>query len=131
MSQEVKIVSFPIADPGGDNKQLFLFKAPEDAKGGGITIIDAEGLNTAATGVGTTFTYQLLKYSNAGTPALNGTISDILGGTAAPWAANVPKQFTISAGFVDAGEWVVLDYQEITAGNPTLSWINIHYVMGK
>ena len=131
MLGEVHVVSVPIPDPGADNKQLYLFKAPDDAYGGGITIVDAFAQNNANTGSGTTFTYQLLKYSSAGTPALNGTISAVIGGTTAPWVANVPKEFTISTPFVDAGEWVVLDYQEITAGSPTISHVNIHYVMGK
>lgn len=128
----VTIASIPVPDPGGDNKQLFLFKAPENARGGGITIIDAEAHNGATTSGGTTFTYQLLKYSNAGTPALNGTISTVLGGTTDYWAAGVPKAFTLSTNvFIDAGEWVVLDYQEVAAGNPTNSHINLHYVMGR
>lgn len=127
-----EVVFFP-GDPGGDNKQLFLLKAPLDAVGGGIRLVGAHAINTAATGSGTTFTYQLLKYSNAGTPAVNGTVSDILGGTADPWAANVPKAFTLDADytFLDAGEWLVLDYQEVTNGNPTLSSIVVQYVMGK
>ena len=130
-SFDVKTVTLYPGDPGADNKQLFVLKAPENAVGGGITIVGAVAVNGAATGAGTTFTYQLLKYSNAGTPAVNGTISDILGGTAAPWAAGVPKTFTLSTVFIDAGEWVVLDYQEITNGNPTLSSVVVEYVMGK
>ena len=119
-------------DPGGDNKQIFVMQAPTESLGGGIRIVSASAVNGAATGSGTTFTYQLLRYSNAGTPAVNGTISDVLGGTAAPWGASVPKDFVITASdaFLSAGEWLVVDYQETNNGNPTNSVINIQYVMG-
>ena len=129
---DIKILSIPVPDPGGDNKQLYLFRAPTDAQGGGITILSAAAHNGATTAGGTTFSYQLRKYSSAGTPALNGTITSVLGGTTSYWAAGVPKAFTLGADvFIDAGEWVVLDYQEDAAGNPTNSHINIQYVMGK
>ncbi len=129
--KDVHIVSIPVADPGGDNKQLFAFRAPSDALGGGITVIGISGVNGAATNAGTTFTLQALKYSNAGTPAVNGTISNAIGGTAAPWADAVPKDFSPTHTFMDAGEWLVLDYQEIAAGNPTNFMLNVHYVMGR
>lgn len=133
MSFDVKIASFAIGDPAGDDKQLFLLKAPENAKGGGITIVDAEIVNGATTSGGTTWTGALHKYSNAGTPAVNGTIAAALGGTTDYWAAGVPKAFTLDSDYVflDAGEWLVLDYQEIATGNPTNAFLNVHYVMGK
>ena len=126
------LVALP-GDPGGDNKQIFLLKAPLDGVGGGLTLLDASAVNTAATGAGTSFSYQLLKYSSAGTPAVNGTISAAIGGTATPWAANVPKAFVLDSAyaFLDAGEWLVLDYQEDTSGNPTNSAIVVHYILGK
>jgi len=129
-SANVQIVSWTIPDPGGDDKQIHLLKAPSDANGGGITIVGAYATNQAATGAGTTFTYQLLTYAASGT-SVSGTITDILGGTAAAWAAETPKAFTITDAFVDAGEWIVLDYQEVTGGNPTNSVITLQYVMGK
>ena len=129
---EVHTIAVAVPDPAGDDKQLFLAKVPLDANGGGITILEAYAVNGAATSGGTTFTYQLLTYSGAGTPAVNGTINTTaLGGTTDYWAASVPKAFTIATAFVDAGYWIVLDYQEIAAGNPTNSNINIKYVMGK
>lgn len=133
---DVQIVSVAIPDPGGDDIQLFLFRAPTDANGGGITITEAYACDSAADGGagGTSFTVALHKYSTAGTPALNGTIAAGVGGTAAAadyWAADVPKTFTISAGFIDAGEWVVAQYNEHNTGNPTNLKLNIHYVMGR
>lgn len=133
-SMDVKTISTVIGDPGADNKQLFIAKAPTDAQGGGITILKAYATNGATTSGGTTFTLQLLTYSTAGTPALNGTITSVLGGTAAAgdyWTANLPKAFTVSDGFVDAEEWIVCDYQEENTGNPTNCVLTIQYVMGK
>lgn len=128
---DVKTISFPVPDPGADDKKLFVLKAPVDSKGGGITITEAYAVNNATfAGAGTTFTLQLLTYSNAGTPAVNGTVSNILG-SASPWTADVPQQFTVSDGWVDGGEWVVLDYQEITAGNPTNCYVTLSYVQGR
>ena len=137
MSQEVKILSVPVPDPGGDNKQIFLLKAPSDLLGGGIRIIAASAVNGATLNAGTSFSYALHKYgavSAGGTPAVNGTIAAAIGGTAATfWTSGVPQDFTIDSdySFLDAGEWLVLDYQEDTNGNPTNSVVNIHYAMGK
>jgi len=124
-------VNVPIADPGGDDKQLFIFRAPESY--GGCRLVQAEAVNKAATAGGTTFTYCLHKYSNAGTPAVNGTITDVLGGTASYWADGVPKEFTIDTdySFLDAGEWLVVDYQELNSGSPTLCALNLKFEMGK
>ena len=65
--KEVMINSFQLGDPGGDNKQLLLFKAPSDALGGGITIVGGSAVNGGALTAGTVFTLALHKYSSAGT----------------------------------------------------------------
>lgn len=127
-------VSVPVPDPGGDNKQIFLYRAPSDGLGGGVRVLSASAVNGATLGAGTSFSYQLLKYSNAATPVVNGTISAAIGGTAATfWTSGVPQAFTIDSdySFLDAGEWLVLDYQEDTAGNPTLSTVSVTLQMGK
>lgn len=126
-------ISCVIPDPGGDNKQLFLYQAPTDGLGGGVRVRKASAVNGAATGAGTSFSYQLVKYSSAGTPSANGTISAAIGGTAATiWAAGVPQAFSIdnAYSFLDAGEWLVLDYQEDNAGNPTNSTISVTLEVG-
>jgi len=127
-------VSHVIPDPGGDNKQLFIFKAPSNALGGGVRLMAADAVNGAATGAGTSHSFALHKYSAAGTPAVNGTIAPAIGGTAATiWADAVPQEFVIDTdyNFIDAGEWVVLDYQEDNASAPTNSTVNLHFQMGK
>ena len=127
-------VSHVIPDPGGDNKQLFLFKAPTNALGGGVRLLDAYAVNGAATGAGTSFSFALHKFSAAGTPAVNGTIAAAIGGTAATiWADAVPQQFTVDAdySFLDAEEWIVLDYQEDNTSAPTNAVVVLHMQMGK
>lgn len=125
-------LSYPVGDPGGDDKQLFLYKAPSDSNGGGVTVLSASAVNGAAlAGAGTTFTFQLLRYASNGT-VCNGTVSNALGSDT-QWGAEVPQSFTIDASyqFLDAGEWLVLDYQELNAGNPTLATVTVNLAMGK
>lgn len=124
-------ISIPVADPGADDKQIFLYKAPSDSQGGGVRVASAWAENgVALAGAGTTFTYQLLKYASNGT-VCNGTVSNILGSDT-QWAAEVPQAFTIdsSYSFLDAGEYLVLDYQELNAGNPTLSTVGVNLMVG-
>ena len=99
MSNDVHIVTYALGDPGADDKKLWLLKAPSDAQGGGIRIVEAYVVNqiavTNSLGVGgTTFTLALHKYSSGGTPAVNGTIAAAVGGTAEGWAAGVDRKST-------------------------------------
>lgn len=134
MSYEVINSSVVIPDPGADNKQLFIMQAPAFEKGGGVTLLEAVFVNGAATGAGTSFSLALHKYSNAGTPAVNGTIAPAIGGTAETiWADAVPQAFVLDNDhvFLDSGEWLVLDYQEDNAAEPTNGVLNFKYVMGR
>ena len=102
---DVHVVSYNTGDPGGDNKQLYLLRAPSVGTGGGITILGGEavqaGTVTNSLGVGgTTFTLILHKYTNAATPVVYGTVStNTLGGTAVTFkdAAPVGNQVLIGA----------------------------------
>ena len=49
------------------------------------------------------------------------------------WTAGVPQTFTLNStySYISAGEWVVLQYNEINAGNPTNGFAQLKYVMGK
>ena len=126
-------VSVLIPDPGADDKQIFIYKAPTDSLGGGARLKAAQVVNGAATGAGTSFSFALHKYSNAGTPAVNGTIAPAIGGTAATiWADAVPQAFVIDTdySFIDAGEYIVLDYQEDNAAAPTNCVVTLHMEMG-
>jgi hypothetical protein len=137
---DIHVVTYALGDPGGDNKQLYLMRAPSAAHGGGVTILSGEvvqaGTAALSHGVGgTTFTIALHKYTNAATPAVYGTIAAAVGGTAQGWGAGRPNEFTIdTAGtlrFLSAGEYLVAQYAEINAGNPTLASIIVKYAMGK
>jgi hypothetical protein len=139
-SWDTKVLSYAPGDPGGDNKQLFLLRAPSAAFGGGITILSGEAVQGAAAALsqgvgGTTFTLALHKYTNAGTPAVYGTIAAAIGGTAVGWGAGVPNAFTIttsgSTNYLSAGEWLVCQYNEINAGNPVNATICIRYILGR
>lgn len=131
---DIFTVSMLIPDPGADNKAIFLYRAPTDGLGGGVRILNAYAVTANAMSAGTSFSFALHKYSSAGTPAVNGTIAAAIGGTAATvWAAGVPQAFTIDAdySFLDAGEWLVLDYQEDQTGNPTNAVVTVNLAMGK
>lgn len=109
---DINILTFPIV--GGTHTgglgtipvvgSVMLFKAPAAANGGGITILEA-GISARDTGLGT---FQLLKCA-AGTPGtigVNGTITSALGTSSI--AAGTIYNMTISDGWVNAGEWVLL-----------------------
>jgi hypothetical protein len=139
-SWDTKVLSYALGDPGGDNKQLFLLRVPSAAFGGGLTILSGEAVQGAAAALsqgvgGTTFTLALHKYTNAGTPAVYGTIAAAIGGTAVGWGAGVPNAFTIttsgSTNYLSAGEWLVCQYNEINAGNPVNATICIRYILGR
>lgn len=123
MSLEVHIVAVDIG--GLTNATKLLFSAPSDAHGGGISVVEAAVLSGT-----TTSSLTLVKHSNAGTPALNGTIAAAVGGTAAAFVAGAPKAFTISTPFVDAGEWVGIAEGNVQAAASTATAI-VKYVMGK
>lgn len=138
MSLQPMSIVVPLHDIGGDNRQVWALKAPSDANGGGLTILSAEAVSSTtianSSGVGgTTFTLALHKYSNAGTPAVNGTIAAPIGGTAVGWTANVPQAFTIDTNyaFLDAGERLAIQYNEVNAGNPVAAQVLIVYAVGR
>jgi hypothetical protein len=96
-----------------------LWQAPTDAQGGGVTI-----LSGAVVGGGTV-TARLHTFSDAGTPALNGTITAAVGGTI---AAGVPAAFTVSDGWVDGSEWVgVVLVGTLLDG----TFLHVKYAMGR
>ncbi len=94
------------------------------AKGGGITILDAQLVGTAA---GTVIGGLLVKMTDAGTPAISGTIGAFAGTVVT--AAGVPAELTIATAFVDDGNWIGFDQTSGTV--PAGTFINIAYVTGK
>ncbi len=130
---DVKIVSYQLYDAAsgwqGDNVHGAILKAPLGGEGGGITILRAYAVNGAATDSGTSFSLALHNFGTAGT-AVEGTIAAAIGGTADPWVAAKPKEFTLSDPIVGAGEWVYLDKQEDSSSDPTRACVVIEYLMG-
>jgi hypothetical protein len=114
----------------GDDVQMWLFRAPVAADGGGIRISAAFYITGAAMGAGTAHTLSLFNYGTAGT-AVEGTIGTV-GGTAAPVSADTPTAFTLTAAqqLIDAGEWIVLDKQETNSSDPTRGMVVIEYFHG-
>lgn len=105
-----KVVSALLADPGADDKQIYLFKAPE------AMLVESAYLQVStAMNSGSAFTAALHVYDTAGT-GLVGTAAVAIGGTANPVGADAPKAWTISAPNLEAGQWLVLDYQEEGSG---------------
>lgn len=134
---DVHVVSYPLPDTAtgwqGDDVKGHILKAPLNGEGGGITIVRAYAVNQAATGAGTSFSLALHNYDTHGTAlkSSGGTVAAAIGGTASPWAAGVPKEFTLSNPYLGAGEWLVLDKQEDNSSDPTRGVVVIEYVMGR
>lgn len=106
-----------------------LFPAPTDANGGGLTIIGAH----AVMGGSADSSLVLVKGTlSGGTFTANGTISSAaVGGTAAPFAANIVKTWTIgTTKFVDASEWIAVVEGNVAACN-AVTVITIQYQVGK
>lgn len=125
-SNTVQSMSVIVGDPAADNKQIPLWRAPVAAEilRAYVTVQNAQGSGSAGT-------FALLNYGTGGT-AVSGTVAAGKGGTAvaARLSALTPTAYTLTDGTLAAGEWLVLDYQEVgdfTEGNVA---INFDYVLG-
>ena len=99
-----------------------LFYVPAD--GGGISILSAK---VAGSGAGTAIGLLLVKMTDAGTPAINGTIGAFAGTVV--YAEGVPASATITTPYVGGGSWIGIDQTSGTA--PANAVLSIAYVMGK
>ena len=90
--------------------------------GGGIRVLEADMLNagTAVTGI-------LVTMTDAGTPAISGTIGSFAGTISA--SATIPAALTVTDGYVAAGEWIGFDQASGTV--PAGSFISLSYIVGK
>ena len=138
MAFDVQHMTVWLGDLLADNRQLELLKVPSAGKGGGVTILEAEVWSsssiTNSLGVGGTCpTVALHRFSSGTAPTVNGTVAATLGGTALGWQANAPRAFTIDAdyAFIAAGERLVLQYNEINAGNFSAATVAITYINGR
>ena len=117
-SFDIHVLSVPVVLTGTTEIPLLHFPTGF----GGMTVIGADLINA-----GTTVGGKLVTMTNAGTPAINGTIGAFAGTVTA--SATIPAPLTVSDGYVSAGEWIGFDQTGGTV--PSGSFISISYVMGK
>jgi hypothetical protein len=95
-----------------------------ESGGGGFTVLGADLVGPSA---GTVIGGKLVTMSDAGTPAINGTIGSFDGTVVT--AAGVVAGLTVSDGYVAAGEWIGFD--QTSGAVPAGTFISLSYVMGK
>ena len=118
-------VIVPIALGAISNATRPAFKVPSTNDGGGVTIVEADGVM----GGSANSQFYLVKMDPNGT-AIEGTLTSATGTTAA-WATNVPVAFTVNAGaYVEAGHWVGVKENNVGAGN-AITVVTITYIQGK
>ncbi len=121
MSNEIQIMSLPLGAFNGAT-EVPLQKLPDNF--GGITVLEA---NLVGPSAGTVIGGKLVTMSDAGTPAINGTIGAFAGTVVT--SAGVPAECTISAPFVDAGYWIGFDQTSGTV--PAGTFVSVSYQTGK
>ena len=113
MDNQFDVVTLDVAvDPAGD-KVYTVFRAPSYA-----TIKRLTAQTSIAHNAGTAYALSLLNYGTAGTAVVSGgTVSAVIGGTASPFAANVPATTaTMPAPILEEGQYLVLNLDEQGAG---------------
>ena len=112
-------VTLNLTDPGADNKQIHVWRAPRACE-----VVRAYIAVQNAQGAGSAGEFTLQNWDTAGTAikSSGGTIVATLGGTASAsrLSAATPSAGSVVEGTMAAGEWVVCDYQE------TGDWVEQH-----
>ena len=126
---EVKSVPFEYSFSAGTTavgtSVVLIAKAPTDALGGGITVLDAFVMSPDTIATGSAPTVRILRYSSGA--VVEGTIGSQTAGTGG-WTAGTPKTFTISDPFVDAGEYIAIEFAGTAANAGTAYTQGIHLV---
>ena len=118
---DVHVVPLPLGAYNGAT-HVPLAKLP--ANGGGITVLEAHLVGPAA---GTVIGGLLVTLTDAGTPAINGTIGAFAGTVVT--AAGVPAALTVSTPYVGADYWIGFDQTSGTV--PAGTFISLSYITGK
>jgi hypothetical protein len=116
----VNLVTLPLGAFSGST-ELPLAKLPADY--GGVTILEAQLVGAAGTVIGG----QLVTMTNAGTPAIAGTIGAFAGTVVTD--ASIPAECTLSTPFVAADLWIGFDQTSGTV--PAGSFISLSYITGR
>jgi microcystin-dependent protein len=118
---DINIVSVDLGAYSGANARP-LVKLPDGF--GGITVHEAQVIGNAA---GTAVGLELVTLTDAGTPAVNGTVGSFAGTVV--FAEGVPAACTISTAYVEKDLWLgVIQTSGTTPANTVLS---LSYSMGK
>ena len=115
---DVHVVTAPVVLTGATVIPLVHF----EAGGGGCTVLSADFIN-AGTAVGGV----LVTMTDAGTPAINGTIGAFAATVTA--SAVIPAALTISDAYVTGGEWI--GYDQTSGTVPAGIFVSLSYIMGK
>jgi len=99
-----------------------LVKIP--AGGGGISVLEAHLCGPSA---GTAIGGLLVTLTDAGTPAINGTVGSFAGTCVT--AAGVVFAATVTTPFVDEDYWI--GYDQTSGTVPAGTFISLSYIMGK
>ncbi len=107
-SDRPETISVQITDPGADDQQIHLWKAPKACE-----VVSSYFVCKDAQASGSAGAFETQNWGTAGT-AVEGTVVATLGGTAVAdrISAAVPTQGSITEGTLAEGDWLVLDYQE-------------------
>jgi len=128
---DVHNVTIPITTSGTiavGSTNYYAFRSPTAANGGGVTILNAYVTEySTAHAAGSAPVFRLLTYSGGGTPAIAGTIA----GTVACTSVGTPHAFTVATPFVNANQWVVVEYGGTAASAVAINeFVTFQYVMG-
>jgi len=118
---DVHLAVLPLGGFNGAT-EVPLLKLPPS--GGGITVLEANLVGPAA---GTAIGGKIVTMSDAGTPAINGTVGAFAGTVVT--AAGVVFEATLSSTYVAQGYWLGFDQTSGTV--PAGTFIAVSYIMGK
>ena len=121
-------VTVVISDPTADST-MPIWRVPSELTK--VEILEAWAVcdTTTTLGNGTGIALRMYDYGAGGT-SVAGTVTASLGGTTVTWTKQVPKDFTISDGTLDGGDYLVLGYDETGTVAPLNVLVSFTWVSG-
>lgn len=124
----VRTATVAVSDPGASGTYV-IWRAPSRATK--VEILAASAwCDTAIAGVGTAITVQLLDRGPAGTATASAVSAALGAAGTGDWTANVPRDFTISEGTLDGGDYLCLGYVELGTVAPKNITVTFEWVSG-